>query len=164
MREQDSEELLSDVVLDASERRVSIWSVPVDFGPWFYLLLVTHAAPFIFLLSWTELNSAPRDNIASIIVTVTSGAAPLIFVAAVATIIELEVVVVLREWFRARQANEIVKARLEERRESLREGRQEGRQEGHRKGFEEGFEAGRKAEREAQAAANGKSSDRNGND
>ncbi len=164
MREQDSEELLSDVVLDASERRVSIWSVPVDFGPWFYLLLVSHTAPLIFLLWWTDATPKTHDNIASIIVNVTSGAAPMIFVSAVTTIIELEVVVVLREWFRARQANEIVKARLEERRESLREGRQEGRQEGHRKGFEEGFEAGRKAEREAQAAANGKSSDRNGND
>ena len=107
---------------DTSERRVSIWSVPVDFGPWFYLLLVAHTAPLVYLLSWTELTKAPRDNIASIVVTVSSGAAPLIFVAAVTTIIELKALMVLREWYREKKANEKIKAR------------QEGRQEGHQEG------------------------------
>ena len=130
-----------------SERRVSIWSVPVDFGPWFYLLLVAHATPLVNLLSWTELAKAPRDNIASIIVTVSSGAAPLIFVAAVTTIIELEALMVLREWYREKKANEKIKAR------------QEGRQEG----YKEGFEAGREAEKQVHATTSGRTSDRNGN-
>ncbi len=128
---------------DTSERRVSIWSVPVDFGPWFYLLLFAHTAPLVYLLSWTELTKAPRDNIASIVVTVSSGAAPLIFVAAVTTIIELEALMVLREWYREKKANEKIKAR----------------QEGRQIGYQEGFEAGRKAEREARPAVNGNSSD-----
>ncbi len=121
------------------ERRVSIWSVPVDFGPWFYLLLVAHTAPLVFLLSLTELTKAPNYNIADIIVNVTSGAAPMIFVAAVATIIELEVLMVLREWYRAKQAKdrikerEIAEARLKEE-------------------FEKGIERGRQLEREEQTA------------
>ena len=131
------------------ERRVSIWSVPVDFSPWFYLLLVAHTSPLVYLLSWTELTEAPHDNIANIIVNVTSGAAPMIFVAAVTTIIELEVLMVLREWYRHRISNV----------------RQESFNEGYNKRVEEeqamsdkqkledaaknAFEAGRKAEREA---------------
>ena len=144
MREQDSEELLSDVVLDASERRVSIWSVPVDFGPWFYLLLVSHTAPLIFLLWWTDATPKTHDNIASIIVNVTSGAAPMIFVSAVTTIIELEVVVVLREWYRAKQA----KDRIKEREKAEARLKEE---------FEKGIELGRQLEREKQSAR------RNGN-
>ena len=158
MREQAREEQLIDVAVDASERRVSIWSVPVDFGPWFYLLLVTHTAPLVFLLWWTEESRTTHDNIANTIVNVTSGAAPMIFVAAVTTIIELEVLVVLREWYRAKQAKDIVRVREE----SLEEGRQEGDREGHQRGYKEGFEAGRKAEREAhrsKAKRNGKDQD-----
>ncbi len=126
-----------DVVAPTSERRISIWSVPVDLGPWFYLLLVAHAAPLVYLLSWTELTNAQRDNIANIIVNVTSGAAPMIFVAAVTTIIELEVLVVLREWYRDRAARK------------------------RREAYKKGFEAGRKAEREAKAVSSGNSSDKN---
>ena len=119
------------------ERRVSIWSVPVDFGPWFYLLLVSHTAPLIFLLWWTDATPKTHGNIANIIVNVTSGAAPMIFVAAVTTIIELEVLVVLREWYRDRAAKK------------------------RREAYKKGFEAGRKAEREAQAVSSGGSSNKN---
>ncbi len=139
MREKDREEQLTDIAVDASERRVSIWSVPVDFGPWFYLLLVTHTAPLIFLLWWTDATPKTHDNIANIIVNVTSGAAPLIFVAAVTTIIELEVLVVLREWYRDRAAKK------------------------RREAYKKGFEAGRKAEREAQTVSSSKSSHKNEN-
>ncbi len=118
----------------SSERRVSIWSVPVDLGPWFYLLLVSHTAPLVFLLWWTDATPKTHDNIANIIVNVTSGTAPMIFVAAVTTIIELEVLVVLREWYRDRAARK------------------------RREAYKKGFEAGRKAEREAQAVVSGNSS------
>ncbi len=144
MREQEREEQLADIAVDASERRVSIWSVSVDFGPWFYLLLVTHTAPLVFLLWWTEESSSTHDNIANIIVNVTSGAAPLIFVAAVATIIELEVLMVLREWYRAKQA----KDRIKEREKAEARLKEE---------FEKGVNLGRQLEREEQAARrNGK--------
>jgi len=136
----------------SSERRVSIWSVPVDLGPWFYLLLVSHTAPLVFLLWWTDATPKTHDNIANIIVNVTSGTAPMIFVAAVTTINELEALVVLREWYRERAARKRAEAR------------EEGREEGHQTGYKEGFEAGRKAEREAQAVSSGNSSDRNGTD
>ena len=119
------------------ERRVSIWSVPVDFGPSFYLLLVSHTAPLIFLLWWTDATPKTHGNIANIIVNVTSGAAPMIFVAAVTTIIELEVLVVLREWYRDRAAKK------------------------RREAYKKGFEAGRKAEREAKAVSSGGSSNKN---
>ncbi len=150
MREHEDEERPTDIAVDVSERRVSIWSVPVDFGPWFYLLLVTHTAPLIFLLWWTDATPKTHDNIANIIVNVTSGTAPLIFVAAVATIIELEVLVVLREWYRAKKAKDIVRVR------------EEGRREGHQRGYKEGFEAGRNAERKAhrsEAKRNGEDQD-----
>ncbi len=77
--------------------------------------------------------------------------------AAVATIIELEVLVVLREWYRAKKAKDIVRIR----KESLEEGRQEGNREGHQRGYKEGFEAGRKAERESQAVSSSNSSEKN---
>ncbi len=150
MREHEDEEQLTDIAADVSERRVSIWSVPVDFGPWFYVLLVTHTAPLIFLLWRTDATPKTHDNIANIIVNVTSGTAPLIFVAAVATIIELEVLVVLREWYRAKKAKDIVRVR------------EEGRREGHQRGYKEGFEAGRNAERKAhrsEAKRNGEDQD-----
>ena len=67
------------------------------------------------------------------------------------TIIELEVLVVLREWYRDRAARK---------REEARRG---GHQKGHQEGYKEGFEAGRRTEREAQAATSTKSSDRTGN-
>ena len=124
----------------SSERRVSIWSVPVDLGPWFYVLLVSHTAPLVFLLWWTDATPKTHDNIANIIVNVTSGTAPLIFVAAVTTIIELEVLVVLREWYRDRAAKK------------------------RREAYKKGFEAGRKAEREAQATSPSGSANRNGTD
>ena len=123
----------------SSERRVSIWSVPVDLGPWFYLLLVSHTAPLVFLLWWTDATPKTHDNIANIIVNVTSGTAPMIFVAAVTTIIELEVLVVLREWYRDRAARK-ERERAEEQHEKLRAE------------FERGIEKGRQLEREEQAA------------
>ena len=144
MREENREEELADFAVDASERRVSIWSVPVDFGPWFYLLLVTHTAPLIFLLWWTDATPKTHDNIANIIVNVSSGAAPMIFVAAVATIIELEVLVVLREWYRAKQAKDRVKER-EETEQRIREA----------------YEQGRRDEREALSASHDESNHRN---
>ncbi len=70
--------------------------------------------------------------------------------AAVATIIELEVLVVLREWYRAKKAKDIVRVR------------EEGRREGHQRGYKEGFEAGRNAERKAhrsEAKRNGEDQD-----
>ena len=123
----------------SSERRVSIWSVPVDLGPWFYLLLVSHTAPLVFLLWWTDATPKTHDNIANIIVNVTSGTAPMIFVAAVTTIIELEVLVVLREWYRDRAARK-ERERAEKQHEKLRAE------------FERGIEKGRQLEREEQAA------------
>ena len=149
MREENREEELADFAVDASERRVSIWSVPVDFGPWFYLLLVTHTAPLIFLLWWTDATPKTHDNIANIIVNVTSGAAPMIFVAAVATIIELEVLVVLREWYRAKQARDRVKER-EKVEEQLKAE------------FEKGIKLGRQLERE-ELSARRNSGNHNGN-
>ena len=128
----------------SSERRISIWSVPVDLGPWFYLLLVSHTAPLVFLLWWTDVTPKTHDNIANIIVNVTSGTAPMIFVAAVTAIIELEVLVVLREWYRDRAARK-ERERAELEREKLRAE------------FKRGIEKGRQLEREEQAAR------RNGN-
>ena len=142
------------VATPVSERRVSIWSVPVDLGPWFYLFLVMHTAPLVFLLWWTDDTPKTNDNIANIIVNVTSGAAPLIIVAEVTKIIELEVLVVLREWYRDHTAKTKEKAR--------QEGRQEGRKEGRQEGYRDGFKAGRKAERDAlrsEAKRNGKDQD-----
>ena len=150
MREKHNQERLSEVIVDASERRVSIWSVSIDFGPWFYLLLVAHTAPLVYLLYWTELTSAPRDNIADIIVRVTSGAAPLIFVAAVVTIIELEVVMVLREWYRAKHAKDRVKER-EKFETQLQEAEKRADE-----AYERGIERGRQIERnERNARRNG---------
>lgn len=135
------------------ERRVSIWSVPVDFGPWFYLLLVTHTAPLIFLLWWTDVTPKTHDNIANIIVKVTSGTAPMIFVAAVSTIIELEVLVVLREWYRdraARKERERVEAKTERERAQARRERE--RAEKTEKRVRDAYEQGRRDERLAQTA------------
>lgn len=129
----------------SSERRISIWSVPVDLGPWFYLLLVSHTAPLVFLLWWTNSTPKTHDNIANIIVNVTSGTAPMIFVAAVTTIIELEVLVVLREWYRDRAARK-ERERAEETEKRIRDA----------------YEQGRRDERHAQTALRDGGRDNNG--
>ena len=152
MREQEDEKQLADQPVLDSDPRISIWTIRAKWIGWFYMLFALHAAPLIYALWWSENYSGAHDNIASTITAVVSGSASLIFVAAVATIIELEAVMVLREWYRERAARKRAEAR------------QKGREEGHQRGYKEGFEAGRKAEREAQAVSSGNSSDRNGTD
>ncbi len=111
-------------------QRLSLWTFRAEWIGWFYLLFVLQASPFVFALWWSEQYNVGHDNIASMVTAVASGSASLIFVAAVLSAIELEVVMVLRHLLEKREARK----RIE---------RDEAK-------FNEGFEAGRKAAMEEQ--------------
>ena len=157
MREEKLEQQSANQPIPDSDFRHSIWTIRAEWIGWFYLLLTIHAAPLIVALCWSENQSGTHDNIASTITTVFSGSASLIFVAATASVLELEVVMVLRHLLEKRDARK-ERERAEELERHVREERRKDREEG----YKEGFEAGRKAEREAQAIAVTDSGDRNG--
>ena len=96
MRDESRERQLADQPLPDSDPRISIWTIRAKWIGWFYLLFTLHATPLIYALWWSENYGSAHDNIASTITAIVSGSASLIFVAAVATIIELEAVMVLK--------------------------------------------------------------------
>ena len=148
MRKEKDATSLSDASPIDDYPRLSIWTIRAVWVGWFYTLFAIQAGPLIFALWWSENTSGAHDNIASTITAVASGSAPLIFVAAVATIIELEAVMVLKRLLE-REAREKTEERI---RSAYEKGRQDERQEGYKEGLEEGIERGRQLEREEQAA------------
>ena len=142
MRDESRERQLVDQPALDSDPRISIWTIRAKWIGWFYLLFTLHAAPLIYALWWSENYSSAHDNIASTITAIVSGSASLIFVAAVATIIELEAVMVLKTLLE-RHFEKQDRERAEENREKLRAE--------FERGIEQGIEKGRQLEREEQA-------------
>lgn len=142
MRDESRERQLADQPVLDSDPRISIWTIRAKWIGWFYLLFTLHAAPLIYALWWSENYSSAHDNIASTITAIVSGSASLIFVAAVATIIELEAVMVLKTLLE-RHFEKQDRERAEENREKLRAE--------FERGIEQGIEKGRQLEREEQA-------------
>ena len=137
MREEQDATSLAETQPTDNDSRLSIWTIRTEWIGWFYALFVLQAVPLIYALWWSEKYSGAHDNIASTITAVAGGSASLIFVAAIATIIELEAAMVLRQLLIQREARK--------EREKLRAE------------LERGIEIGRQLEREEQAAR------RNGN-
>ena len=101
--------------------RLSIWTIRAKWIGWFYFLFTLHTAPLIYALWWSENYSGAHDNIASTITAVVGGSASLIFVAASASVIELEVVMVLKTLLeRHFEKKDREKREAEEDREKLR--------------------------------------------
>ena len=144
MREQEDDAQLAEGSTAIPDTRQSIWTIRAEWIGWFYLLFILQATPLIFALWRSENYSRSHDNIASTITAVVSGSASLIFVAATASVIELEAAMVLRHLLEKRDARK-ERERAEEHREKLRAE------------FARGIEKGRQLEREEQAAR------RNGN-
>ena len=96
MREQEDHTELAEALTAIPDSRQSIWTIRAEWIGWFYLLFTLHAAPLIFALWWSENYRGAHDNIASTITAVVGGSASLIFVAATASVIELEIVMVLK--------------------------------------------------------------------
>lgn len=146
MREHDDETQLAQALNVTPDSRQSIWTIRAEWIGWFYLLFTSQAAPLIFALWWSENFSSTHDNIASTITAIVSGSASLIFVAATASVIELEAVMVLKTLLeRHFEKKDREKREAENERDKLRAE------------FERGIEIGRQLEREERAAP------RNGN-
>ncbi|MCY4476172.1 MAG: hypothetical protein OXC83_12180 [Chloroflexi bacterium] len=150
MREHDDEAQLAQALNVTSDSRQSIWTIRAEWIGWFYLLFTSQAAPLIFALWWSENFSSTHDNIASTITAIVSGSASLIFVAATASVIELEAVMVLKTLLE-RHFEKKDRQRAEQERQSKLE------REKLRAELERGIEIGRQLEREERAAP------RNGN-
>ncbi len=144
MREEQDATSLAETQPTDNDSRLSIWTIRTEWIGWFYALFVIQAVPLIYALWWSEKYSGAHDNIASTITAVVGGSASLIFVAAIATIIELEAVMVLKTLLE-RHFEKKDREKAEEERERLRAE------------LERGIELGRQLEREEQAAR------RNGN-
>ncbi len=144
MREEQDATSLAETQPTDNDSRLSIWTIRTEWIGWFYALFVLQAVPLIYALWWSEKYSGAHDNIASTITAVVGGSASLIFVAAIATIIELEAVMVLKTLLE-RHFEKKDREKAEEERERLRAE------------LERGIELGRQLEREEQAAR------RNGN-
>ena len=146
MREHDDETQLAQALNVTPDSRQSIWTIRAEWIGWFYLLFTSQAAPLIFALWWSENYSGTHDNIASTITAIVSGSASLIFVAATASVIELEAAMVLKTLLeRHFEKKDREKREAENERDKLRAE------------FERGIEIGRQLEREDRAAP------RNGN-
>ncbi len=138
MRDDDNKPRHAESSIPSPDIRLSIWTIRAKWIGWFYLLFTLHAVPLIYALWWSENYSGAHGNIASTITAVFGGSASLIFVAATASVVELEVIMVLKHLLEKREAEKI-----EQR-------------------IREAYEKGRQDEREAQNTARRKSSDRNG--
>ena len=145
MREQGDETHTAEALTATTDSRQSIWTIRAEWIGWFYLLFTLQATPLMFALWWSENYSGAHDNIASTITAVVGGSASLIFVAAIATIIELEAAMVLRHLLEKRDARK-------ERERAEQERQAELERERLRAEFERGIEKGRQLEREEQAA------------
>ena len=149
MREQDDDTQLAEDLPAAPDSRQSIWTIRAEWVGWFYALFVIQAGPLIFTLWWSENQSGSHDNIASTITAVVGGSASLIFVAAIATIIELETAMVLRHLLIQREARKEREKAEQDRKAELE--REKLRAEFER-GVELGIEKGRQLERKEQTA------------
>ena len=154
MREQEDETQLAVALTATPDPRQSIWTIRPEWIGWFYLLFTLQAAPLITTLWWSENQSGRHDNIASTITAVVNGSGSLIFVAATATVIELEAAMVLKTLLeRHFEKKDREKREAKNERDKLRVEFERGIE----KGIERGIEKGRQLEREEQAAR------RNGN-
>ena len=141
MRDENRDPPPTDTSIVSADPRHSVWTIRPEWIGWFYLLFTLQAVPLIAALWWSENHTGTHDNIASTISTVASGSAALIFVAATASIIELEAVMVLKTLLeRHFEKKDREKREAENERDKLRAE------------FERGIEKGRRLEREQQTA------------
>ena len=141
MRDENRDPPPTDTSIASADPRHSVWTIRPEWIGWFYLLFTLQAVPLIAALWWSENHTGTHDNIASTISTVASGSAALIFVAATASIIELEAVMVLKTLLeRHFEKKDREKREAEDERDKLRAE------------FERGIEKGRRLEREQQTA------------
>ena len=141
MRDENRDLQPTDPPIASADPRHSVWTIRPELIGWFYLLFTLQAVALIAALWWSENHTGTHDNIASTISTVASGSAALIFVAATASIIELEAVMVLKTLLeRHFEKKDREKREAENERDKLRAE------------FERGIEKGRRLEREQQTA------------
>ena len=107
------------------ERRMSVWSVPAQVGIWFYVAVLVHVVPMIWVLWLAALGSGERDNIAGTGEEMIFGATSAFVLSAILSSIELEFVMVMREWYRIHVSKKIIKER----------------DQAYRKGYEAGVKA-----------------------
>ena len=126
---------------------MSLWSVPARWGSAFFILLVFQGGTLIGLQAWRTLVTEPESHAVDTVMSIALVSAPLLVVAGIVSMIELEVALTLSAWFEWW----VEKKRREEYEAGLVEGREEGieigHERGHKKGRAEGLEEGRRLER-----------------
>ena len=126
---------------------MSLWSVPARWGSAFFILLVFQGGTLIGLQAWRTLVTEPDLHAVDTVMAIALVSAPLLVVAGIVSMIELEVALTLSAWFEWW----VEKKRREEYEAGLVEGREEGieigHERGHKKGRAEGLEEGRRLER-----------------
>ena len=140
MRNETRESRLTDLPIPSPDPRLSIWTIRPEWIGWFYLLFTLQAATLIATLWWSENQNGTHDNIASTISTVAGGSASLIFVAATATVTELEVIMVLRHLLEKRDARK----ELEKAEAQVNAAYEKGRKDTYQQALNEAYERGRK--------------------
>lgn len=79
------------------EPRMSLWSVPAKWGGAFFVLLVAQGGLLVGTQAWrTTINAA---HVIDTVMSIALVAAPLLVVAGIVSMIELEVVLTLSAWF-----------------------------------------------------------------
>ena len=140
MRNVNRDTQLTDPPSASPDPRHSVWTIRPEWIGWFYLLFTLQAAPLIAALWWSEHHTGTHDNIASTISVVAGGSAALVFVAATASIIELEAVMVLKT---------LLERHFEKKDREKREARvnaayEKGRKDTYQQAVNEAYERGRK--------------------
>ena len=81
------------------EPRMSLWSVPARWAGAFFVLLVAQGAFLVGTQAWRTTVNVADSHIVDTVMSIALVAAPLLVVAGIVSMIELEVVLTLSAWF-----------------------------------------------------------------
>ena len=82
-----------------SEPRMSLWSVPARWAGAFFVLLVAQGAFLVGTQAWRTTVNVADSHVVDTVMSIVLVAAPLMLVAGIMSMIELEVALTLSAWF-----------------------------------------------------------------
>ena len=104
---------------DGPAPRMSLWSVPAQWGGAFFILLVSQGGFLVGLQAWRRVVTETDAHTVDTVLSIALVSAPLLVVAGIVSMIELEVALTLSAWYEWR----IRKKQREEFEAGLEEGR-----------------------------------------
>ncbi len=129
------------------EPRISLWSVPEKWGGMFFVLLVVQGAALIGLHAWRALVVSTNAHIIDTVLVEVLVATPMLVLAGILSMIELEAALTLSVWYENRVRRKEAEWRAEIERKDA-EAQAKIREELRQEIWEEAFAEGRRAERE----------------